>query len=129
MDAALAYGSYMVALGGMVKFFDRRIFPVMAFLPEEVYRQLIGFLLVTLYLSFGWSYFDLANFLTWPMIALTVSWVGLCWWLISRHLGHPDAPEHTLSWLGNHLLLSGSFFLLFWAQSTIPHLLQLRGAV
>ncbi|WP_287129128.1 hypothetical protein [Candidatus Cyanaurora vandensis] len=100
----------VLSLGGIVKYFDGRIVHGLGLLPQDDYFAVLGAILMILYLSLAWNYFGLAGNLDGPTVGLTVGWIGLSWYLIQRHLKHPDAPEHILDWTGNHLLLTGCFY-------------------
>ncbi|MBC8123629.1 MAG: hypothetical protein H7Y22_17550 [Gemmatimonadaceae bacterium] len=115
----LIYGSYVVIFGGIIRAFDGRVLNGMAFLPDEQYRLLLSFLLGTLYLCLGWAYIELIQVIDAPSLGLSVAWIGLSWWLIEKHLKSPDAQDHAYAWTGNHLLLSGAFFLLLWLEKVM----------
>lgn len=115
----LIYGSYVVVFGGIIRAFDGRVLNGMAFLPNEQYRLLLSFLLGTLYLCLGWAYIELIQVIDAPSLGLSVAWIGLSWWLIEKHLKSPDAQDHAYAWTGNHLLLSGAFFLLLWLEKVM----------
>jgi len=100
----------VLSIGGMVKYFDGRILHGMGLLPPEEYFTVLGGLLGVLYLTLGWSFWELAGDWDLATMGLTTGWVGLSLYLTSRHLKHPDAPDHILDWTGNHLLLTGCFF-------------------
>lgn len=121
----LIYGSYVVAVGGAIRAFDGRILNAMAFLPDDQYRLLLGWLLAVVYACLGWGYIELIHDFDPQAIGLSVAWIGLSWWLIEKHLKSPDAQDHTYAWTGNHLLLSGAFFLLLWLERAFTHGLAL----
>ncbi len=115
----LIYGSYVVAIGGAIRAFDGRIINALALLPDDQYRPLLGWLLGVLYICLGWAYIELINVFDLPAIGISIAWIGLSWWLIEKHLKTPDAQDHTFAWTGNHLLLSGAFFMLLWLERTL----------
>lgn len=115
MDTLICASS-VVAMGGAIRAFDGRILDGLAFLPDEQYRLLLGWILAILYLFLGWQYVELIQAIDTPIIGISVAWIGHSWWLIERHLKSVDAQEHTYAWMGNHLLMSGIFFLLLWLE-------------
>jgi hypothetical protein len=112
----LIYASSVVAMGGAIRAFDGRILNGMAFLPDEQYRLLLGWILGILYLFLSWQYVELIQAIDAPTIGISTAWIGHSWWLIERHLKSTDAQEHIYTWMGNHLLMSGVFFLLLWLE-------------
>jgi len=115
----LIYGSYVVAIGGAIRAFDGRLLNGLALLPDEQYRLLLGWLLFVLYLCLGWGYMELIHDFDPPAIGISVAWIGMSWRLIKGHLESPDAQDHAYAWTGNHLLVSGAFFLLLWLERAL----------
>ncbi|AGY58973.1 hypothetical protein [Gloeobacter kilaueensis] len=115
----LIYGSYVVAIGGAIRAVDGRFLNALALLPDDQYRPLIGWLLAVIYLCLGWAYIELVHVFDAPAIGISVGWIGMSWYLIDRHLKSPDAQDHAYAWVGNHLLLSGAFFLLLWLERSL----------
>ncbi len=100
----------IVALGGMVKYFDGRIVHGLSLLPKEEYLGFMGLTLAAIYLCLAINFSELLGIWDLPAVGLTVGWVGLSWCLMARHLRAPEGAEHIFEWTGNHLLLTGCFY-------------------